>query len=138
LRCSAALSRGLLFLYFLDELIKRWTMGRFFNKPELVEKAVVKMTMDGLAYYRLKPYIDDMGIDLHAKVVTIDTVKIDFDFTVKYYNIVDQFKALIILLNDPSVSSAMIGSREDLNLLFVELVDAIRSVQKTLEERVSQ
>lgn len=113
-------------------------MGRFFNKPELVEKAVVKMTMDGLAYYRLKPYIDDMGIDLHAKVVTIDTVKIDFDFTVKYYNIVDQFKALIILLNDPSVSSAMIGSREDLNLLFVELVDAIRSVQKTLEERVSQ
>lgn len=110
---------------------------KWLTNPELVETAVVKLTMDGAAYDRLKIDVENLGIKLE-RVEKRDTVTIDYTFTIEYYNIVAALKSLIVLLNDPSVSSAMIGSRDDLNLLFVELVDAVRSVQKTLEENVSQ
>lgn len=111
----------------------RW----FTNVPERIEHATVKLTMNGAAYDRLKGDIKSMGI-LLDRVQEHDTVHIEYTFTIEYYNIVDALRSLIVLLNDPSVSSAMIGSRDQLNLLFVDLVDAVRTVQKTLEEKVSQ
>jgi hypothetical protein len=110
---------------------------RWFFSPELTEQAVVKLTMDGTAYDRLKNDIELIGIKLD-RVESSDTVEIEYTFSIEYYNIVSQLKSLIVLLNDPSVSSAMIGSYDNLNLLFVELIDAIRNVQKTLEAVESQ
>ena len=106
---------------------------RFFQSPERIENAVIKLTMDGVAYNRLKETIDASKIVINHKVANYDDVELTFEFSIEYYNIVAQLRALSVLLDDTSVSSAMIGSQDALNLLFVDLIDTIRSVQKTLE-----
>lgn len=105
--------------------------------PERTENAVVKLTMDGVAYDRLKDSIDTLELKI-GRVDKIDTVNITYEFTIEYYNVVNSLRSLIILLKDPSVSSAMIGSRDALNLLFVDLIDVIREAQKMLETVESQ
>lgn len=105
--------------------------------PERTENAVVKLTMDGDVYDRLKNDIETIGLILD-RVEKSDKVVVTYEFIIEYYNIIAVFKSLLILLNDSSVSSATIGSHDNLNLLFVDLIDTIRNVQKTLEEKVSQ
>ena len=105
--------------------------------PERIENAVIKLNMDGEAYDRLKETVDTTGIII-GRVGKYDNVDLTFEFKIEYFNIVAQLRALAVLLNDPSVSAAMIGSRDELNLLLIDLVDAIRNVQNKLETVESQ
>lgn len=115
-------------------------MSRFMfrNEIERTEEVKIELKMPGETYHEVRNWIDALGVTGIGVVESYDTVKIDFDFTVTYYGVMKQFEALIKLMDDPRIINALIGERDNLDILFVELVDAIRGVQERVDKTIQE
>jgi hypothetical protein len=115
-------------------------MSRFWfgDKIERTEHVTILLEMLGDTYHDVRSEVDSLGTTGIGVVRSNDTVKINFDFTVEYSGVVQQLEALIKLMDDPRITNALIGERDDLDILFVRLVDAIRGVQEKVDKAIQE
>lgn len=109
---------------------------------ELIRAAIperhedVRFTIDLTAdqYHRVYDILRDLkGEDFDFRVSRGDTVLVTYDFTIEYYRVVKQLRAIQRLMEDPTiVVDVNLEERQGMTILLVELVDAIRDLQRTL------
>jgi hypothetical protein len=110
-------------------------MRRWFGSlsPERIEHVGLVLEMEGETYHHVKEFVDNLGVrDL--RVEKYDNVRIDFEFTITYYNVIKQMHALLELLKDPQVTAVNLSEKYGSSILIADLIDSIRAVQRQLEE----
>lgn len=113
--------------------MKRHKMSRW-RSPERTEHVGIDMTMDGSVYKKVKNLVDGLGIKDIGTVWDIDTVKVQYDFTIEYYGVVRQLDALIELMNYPEVTYVWFGEAAERDILIADFIDALRALQARLTE----
>jgi len=112
---------------------------RFFFQSERTEEIAIQLKMSGDVAQEVKDIIELSGCrDLNFSVIyPDDTVKIDWDFTVKYYDAIRQIQALTQLLNHPGVRAANMNEKHGKKILLEELINALREAEVAIANRLN-
>lgn len=110
-----------------------------FWEPERTEEIAIRIEMSGDVAQEVKEIIELSGCSgLNFRVIyPQDTVHINWDFTVKYYDAVRQIQALTQLLNHSGVRAANMNEKHGKKIVFEELINALREAEVTIANHLN-
>lgn len=106
-------------------------MRRSIFTPERREHLTVEMRLD-------KSACDKHDISLFnppPRVLEGDTFLLTYDFWVEYFGVVAELESLRKIISDPDVIVSIDIGAEEVDSLFISLIDEIRAVQSAILQR---